>query len=835
MALSALLNELTFGAVARREEPVASHIPYTRHVDDQTIKTRDGLYVSILKLDGFCFETADMAEINARLATRNILLRGLGTSRFAVMTHIIRRAIEPALPGAVGNPFAAELDRRYAASLRSRRLFVNDTYLSIIRRPLQGRAGQAEQLIRSVFGGGRRGADTLNEDEEVRALHDAVANIVEILQPYGARLLSVVKRGSGATGDRWHSEPLEFLVQLLNGARPRPMPLPRMPLNQVLASRRLFFGRATIGIQGATRDESRFGAMLSVAEYPAYTGPGLTDGLLKAPHEFIVTQSFAIVDRPTAQAQIERVGRQVEMSDEAGSIVAEHLDEARNELLASEAIYGQHHMSVLCLGADAVELDRCVTAIEAILTDLAMIHVREDLNAEAAFWAQLPGNLAYIARGALISSKNFAGFASLHNYPSGRPDGNHWGSAIALLETASQTAYHFNFHQRDLGNFTIVGPSGSGKTVALCFLLCQSLRLDPAPTCVFFDKDRGAEILIRALGGRYETLEPGEPTGFNPLNLADSGDTRAFLFQLFGFLLRSPDGRGLSASEEQVVRNAIALALAAGPEARTLDAFATLLRGRLKRGDEDLSARLDPWRTTDQRGWLFNNPVDRFRWTEGEGNDGAAGSTVRPLIIGFDMTRVLDDPAIRTAALLYIFHRIDELLTGSPTMIFLDEGWRLLDDPVFALFIKDKLKTIRKQNGIVGFGTQSAADIVRSSSANTLIEQSATNIFFPNPKADAASYGEAFRLSDREIAWIRETGPELRSFLIRHGRDSVIARLNLNGMPDLIKVLSGRTETVAEMQRLRAELGSDPAAWLPAFMGHASPDQREARHATAPG
>jgi type IV secretion system protein VirB4 len=77
-------------------------------------------------------------------------------------------------------------------------------------------------------------------------------------------------------------------------------------------------------------------------------------------------------------------------------------------------------------------------------------------------------------------------------------------------------------------------------------------------------------------------------------------------------------------------------------------------------------------------------------------------------------------------------------------MIFLDEGWRLLDDDVFAFFIRDKLKTIRKQNGIVGFGTQSAADIVRSKASNTLIEQTTTNIFFPNPKADDESYRRPF-------------------------------------------------------------------------------------------
>ena len=105
-------------------------------------------------------------------------------------------------------------------------------------------------------------------------------------------------------------------------------------------------------------------------------------------------------------------------------------------------------------------------------------------------------------------------------------------------------------------------------------------------------------------------------------------------------------------------------------------------------------------------------------------------------VFGFDMTRVLDDPVIRTAALMYIFHRTEELLTGDPVMIFLDEGWRLLDDDVFAFFIRDKLKTIRKQNGIVGFGTQSAADIVRSKASQHANRADRTNIFFPNPKAD---------------------------------------------------------------------------------------------------
>jgi len=374
-----------------------------------------------------------------------------------------------------------------------------------------------------------------------------------------------------------------------------------------------------------------------------------------------------------------------------------------------------------------------------------------------------------------------------------------------VFQTASQTAYFYNFHVRDLGNFTVVGPSGSGKTVWLSFIAAQAQRVEPRPKLIFIDKDRGAEIFIRALGGRYETLDPGEPTGFNPLMLPDSGENREFLFQLFSFMLKpARAGEILTSSEEQVIRNAIKTVVSGPPQGRNLEAFSSLLRGRIQAGEGDLMSRLESWIRPDQKGWLFNNRDDKFSLSH---------------IFGFDMTKVLDDPVIRTASLLYIFHRLEELLDGAPVMLFLDEGWRLLDDAVFSYFIKDKLKTIRKQNGIVGFGTQSAADIVRSQAANTLIEQTSTNVFFPNSKADDESCKKAFQLSDREIRWIRETVPEARSFLIKHGQDSVIAKLDLGSMPDLIKVLSGRTETVAELHALIEKVGDDPKVWLPIFTG----------------
>ena len=92
--------------------------------------------------------------------------------------------------------------------------------------------------------------------------------------------------------------------------------------------------------------------------------------------------------------------------------------------------------------------------------------------------------------------------------------------------------------------------------------------------------------------------------------------------------------------------------------------------------------------------------------------------------------------------------------------------------------------------------------------AHTLIEQTPTNLFFPNPKADDESYLIGFKLSRAELDWVRTTPPESRQFLIKHDQDSVIARLDLSAMPDLVKVLSGTPERVEEMESLMARYGS---------------------------
>jgi type IV secretion system protein VirB4 len=47
--------------------------------------------------------------------------------------------------------------------------------------------------------------------------------------------------------------------------------------------------------------------------------------------------------------------------------------------------------------------------------------------------------------------------------------------------------------------------------------------------------------------------------------------------------------------------------------------------------------------------------------------------------------------------------------------------------------------------------------------------------------------------------------------------DSVVAKLDLSGLEDLIPVLSGTAENVRLLHAILSEVGEDPAVWLPIF------------------
>lgn len=779
--------------VVAREAPAGAHLPYARHIDDATIETRDGLLMQTIRLGGLLFETADSDELNYRAGLRDAMLRALGSSRYALYHHLVRRPAAVTTGTAPPDSFSRWLDARWKTRFEERQLYVNELFLTIVRRPLQGRVGSADRLKAWFSRSSGRNAERLAAEKH--ALDNAREALMAALGQYDPHLLTNYETPEGH-----RSEPLEFLSWLFNHDM-RPVAVPQGDLGHHIPARRISFGQHAIELAPAGHLPRSFTAMISIKDWPGRTMPGMFDELSRLPFAFDLTQSFALVERREALSRMNLVLRRMQSAEDEALSLRDELVNAKDEVAAGRAGFGEHHTTIAVHADSLKALDGNVAEVVALMADLGINAVREDIALEPAFWAQFPGNFRYIARRGLVSTTNFASLASLHNFPVGKPHGNHWGDAVTLFETTAAGPYFFNFHHHDLGNFTVIGPSGSGKTVVLNFLLSQARKF--TPRIIFFDKDRGAELFIRAIGGTYDRLRPEALSGLNPLQLPDTPANRDFLGEWLALLAGE-----VSAEEQEAIREAIETNYLQPPERRRLRHLVELFRGGDRPRPGDLYARMRPWWGDGERAWLFDNERDT--------------TDLSQETVGFDMTAILDDSVARTPAMLYFFHRVEERLDGSPAIIVVDEGWKALDDDVFVRRIKDWEKTIRKRNGIVGFATQSAQDALESRIASAIVEQAATQIFMINPKARAEDYMGGFGLTQHEFDLVRTLPDSSHCFLIRHGKESVVARLDLSGENDLLTILSGRESTVRLFDRLLPTTGDNPDDWIPALLGEAA-------------
>lgn len=773
----------------RREPGPRPNLPYGRHVDATTVALDTGALMTGFQLHGAAFETADARDLNDWHVKLNQTWRNLADPRLAIWHHVVRHTVEAPVAGGYRSAFAAELGAAYDARVRARRLWTNSLFVFLVLHPGRDAGDRAGDLLRRLDRSRRRSAEVA--EPALRRLEEAGRDLEQHLHRYGPRRLGVVERDG-----LWFSETLEALRLVLNG-RPGAAPLVRGHLGEALYTARVIFGRETLDLRDVC--DTRFGGILAIKEYPAVTRPGQWNALLTAPFGFVASQSFAFLSKPAARTVLERKQNQMVSARDRAASQVEGLDAALDDLVSNRFVMGEHQASLLVLGETPATLADHLSRARALLADSGLVVAREDLGLEAAFWAQFPGNFARRTRPAAITSRNFAALAPFHAHPVGRARNNHWGEAVALLRTSAGSPFWFNFHVGDLGHTFICGPSGSGKTVVQNFMLAQLERFGAQQ--LFIDKDRGAEIFVRACGGTYLALQDGEPTGFAPFRaLEPTPANRAFLGRLVRTLVERPE-TPLTAPEARAIDLGVAALEALPREGRSIAA----LRSLLGQGDAaGIGARLERWSRGGPLGWVLDNETDAL--------------SLETRFAGFDITRILDHAEVRAPAMLYLFHRISERVDGRRLVLDIDEFWKVLGDPAFTGLVRDGLKTWRKQNALMVFGTQSPADALGSPIAPAILEQCATKIFLPNPHGQARDYVEGFGLTREEFRLVREVlTPESRRFLVKQGHNSVVVELDLAGLDDLLAVLSGRSETVALLDRLRAEHGDDYAAWRGPF------------------
>ncbi len=785
------------------QKSVSKYVPYSYHVTEDVVVTREGNYVSTFKIGGCFHESLSDIELKRRVEHLNQLIINVSSEQVAFWSHLIRRKVSEFPEGDFENSFCDNLNKRYRERFESAGLMVNELYLTVVYQPI------GDQVLKGLSGG--KGS----VDDKRHYQLDALSTLSEInrlilnaFKGYEIELLGMERRSKHA-----YSKALEFFGTLINGEK-LAMPVCKERFYEYMASSRPLFSQYGEMGELRTLKSTRHFGMLEIWDYDEGTEAGNFNNLFKAPYEFVLTQSFVPVSRQNAEKFLKRHKKHLSDSRDAGEEQINQLEVALNDLICGRYVMGHHHATMLVYGESANTVVDYLSMARATFLEAATIVQPCDMALEAGFWSQMPGVFKYRPRPKPITSLNFLSFSSFHNFMTGKPKGNPWGDAVCILKTESKSPFYFNFHpsprnknvlgHRMPGNTAIIGRTGAGKTVLLGFLLAQSQKFKPR--VVVFDKDRGMDVAIRAMGGRYLPIKRGEPSGFNPFQMEPEHSNLDFLRKLV-IKLVSNDIPVNHKDEEEISRSIDTLMSSISKDQRRLSTLLQLLPNPIGEDDRpSVHGRLKKWCQGGALGWLFDNKEDLLDFNQGR-------------IFGFDVTEFLDDAEVRTPIAMYILHRSEQSIDGKPFMYIGDELWKLVSDPHFEPHFKNKQKTNRKENGIFVFATQEPEDVLRSPIASTLISQCATQIFLPDPSCERAHYVDGFKLTEWEFQRIKKLSVDSRTFLVKQNEHSTMAILDLEGLSDELAVLSGtpdRARMLEEMVKEQELKGVDQ--WLPLYI-----------------
>ncbi len=789
---------------------IAEFVPFSTHVAAQVVKTTGGDYLLTWRLGGLPFVGREEWELEHRHNTFNRMLQTLRAPDYvnvAFWAHDVRRRGRIDGQAKFSQRFNQELSDTYFASLTGQKVMVNELYLTLVYRPVVAGKAFVEKT-----------ADVAKlqqmEEQAIAKVLELAGNVEAVLKEYAPERLGMYEAANGMV----FSQTLEFLGYLLNRVA-EPVPVLNAPVNRYLpVSKHLFSVKTGDYVVSTPAGQNQYGAILNIKEYPEGTFPGILNGLKYLDFEYVITHSFSPIGRQDALRILDRTkGLMISSGDKAVSQIVE-LDQAMDQLSSGNFVLGEYHF-IIALYADSQNaLQQQVAVARAELSNAGFVSAKEDVAIAASFYSQLPCNWRYRTRPANVSSLNFLGLCPLHNFATGKRDRNPWGECVTVLQTTNGQPYYFNFHathpgedslgEKAIANTMVIGKSGTGKTALINFLLSQVQKYQPSPTIFFFDKDKGAEIFVRACGGNYLALENGQPTGFNPFQCERNDANVQFLADLVKVLCGKV---AYTAREDEDIFRAVENMLDTPMHLRTMSNFQKSLPNM---GDDSLYARIRKWTAGNSLGWVFDNPRDTIDLHKAN-------------IIGFDYTDIIDNAEVRVPVINYLLHRLEELIDGRPLIYVMDEFWKILDGKGgLKEFAKNKQKTIRKQNGLGIFATQSPEDALASDIAAALIEQTATLILLPNPNASKSDYMEGLKLTEAEYNVVISLDERSRCFLVKQGHYSTVCQLNLRGMDDALAVISASTDNIeilSQVMQARAiELETAPESltpeqWLDAF------------------
>lgn len=755
---------------------------------------KDGSVGSIVQLKSESVATKGIESIRKIQAIWHQVIVGLTDNNACIITEY-RHQISLGINQEIENSVLSDL----VEPQLSRNFYQQDLYITLLCKPtwMSGRKRKKNNVC-------------LDNHQLIVRLEGLRGLVLSLMKTFRPMLLLQDKNRNG---ERSLSDVLFLIVnaghqtQLIN---PDKSSFVKQDIGNEFANKQLLIGRK-ISYLGINEKESKFATIISIKRYPPESELTGTCPLCKLNFEWVRVHSFEPLSKESGMSCIGKQRSKLKSASDQALSQHEALSELEDKVAGESLTLGYHQYSVLVFADTEVGLEKNITALQACLIEQGYGCVREALGLEMAFWGMQAGGVSRGIRKALITSINFSHLCAIRGFSTGHRGNNHLGRPVCLLETQESMPYYFNFHVEgsrsnpSLGHTLILGASNSGKTVLLTYL--DAMRSSLGGKRFFFDRDKGAYLYFKAIGGQYFSFDPSEKCmRLNPLILEGTVENRRFLTTWLEQMALPPEVKSLAAADRAVLRRCIDYAYdSLLPEQRYLSNALRILPR-----DYPYLENFSPWvRAGDHE--IDGEFCDYF--------DNVKDTLSFSKATAFDMTYLLDQasPLLKKLVLMTVFHRIEQSCQGELVTITLDEGWQYFSDDYWKSKMKSWLPTLRKLNAHIVIATQSPSSIQSSGVEDIVLDNCPTQIYFGNEKANEKTYLDFLKLTKDEFQVIKSLLNPGRWMLLKHGSDSVVARLNMMGVLSYLPILSSNARNISRVKKILENYG-DSDSWISLFV-----------------
>ncbi|MCA1396943.1 conjugal transfer protein TrbE [Bradyrhizobium sp. BRP56] len=789
---------LNLAEYRNRPTSLADFLPWAALVEKGVVLNKDGAFQRTARFRGPDLDSATPAELVGVTARLNNALRRLG-SGWAIFVEAQRIAAQTYPHNTFPDAASAlvDLERRDAFEEAGAH-FESRYFLTFVWLPPAEDASRIENWL--YEGRAQSGVDP---HELLRGFIDRTNRVLQLVEGF---MPEVAWLGDGET--------LTYLHSTIS-TRQQPVRVPETPmhLDALLADEPLAGGL-----------EPRLGShhlrTLTVVGFPTATHPGILDELNRLAFPYRWSTRAILLDKTEAVKLLTKIRRQwfakrksiaaivkEVMTNEASTLVdsdaankAADADLALQELGTDDVGQAYITATVTVWDEDGGLAAEKLRLVEKVIQGRDFTCMPEGVNALEAWLGSLPGHAYANVRQPPLSTLNLAHMIPLSAVWAGPDRDEHFRSAPLFFgKTEGSTPFRFSLHVGDVGHTLIVGPTGAGKSVLLALMAIQFRRYRKSQIFAF---DFGGSIRTAALamGGDWHDLggslsnSADDSVSLQPLSRIGDAAERAWAAEWVTAIL-AKEGVTIDPTVKEHVWSALTSLASSPVEERTITGLTVLLQSTA------LKQALQPYCVGGSSGRLLDAEAEQlgFASVQAFETEGLIGVGAAP------------------AVLTYLFHRIEGRLDGRPTLLIIDEGWLVLDDPAFAQQLREWLKTLRKKNASVVFATQSLSDIDGSNIAPAIVESCPTRIFLPNERAiepQITAIYQRFGLNDRQIEIIARATPK-RDYYCQSRRGNRLFELGLGPVALAFCAASSKADHAA-IERLLAEHGHDDftPAWL---------------------